>query len=195
MPADVPALLCPAVPPDVGALQSRQPDSRTYRLWEATGTAHFDLYGLTQGATDTGDRRSTADWFASMQHPTNQPGPNFTCDLPINSGPQTFVLRSAVAHLDRWVARGTPPPRAPRLQTISVQPAQYAVDAHGIVRSCGSGVTLIPWSDVSAIRRYPRGYLMVLKRGTLPIPYRCLAGAQASAMDGFAVTLRPAARR
>ncbi len=46
---------------DVGALQARQPDSRTFRLWEATGTAHFDLYGLALGWTDQGDRQSAAD--------------------------------------------------------------------------------------------------------------------------------------
>ena len=119
---------------DAGALQARQPDTGTFRLWEAAGTAHFDHYGLAVGRTDTGDRQSVAAWFASMQHPTNQPSPNFTCDVPINSGPQTFVLRAAISHLDRWVARGTPPPRAPRLETISIQPLQYAVDANGIVR-------------------------------------------------------------
>jgi hypothetical protein len=119
---------------DAGSLQARQPDSATYRLWEAAGTAHFDQYGLMTGATDTGERSSVADWFATMQHPTNQPNPGFTCGSPINTGPQTFVLRSAVAHLDRWVARGTPPPRAPRLETVSVNPVQYALDANGNVR-------------------------------------------------------------
>jgi hypothetical protein len=119
---------------DAGALQARQPDSGTFRLWEAAGTAHFDHYGLAVGRTDTGDRQSVAAWFESMQHPTNQPSPNFTCDVPINNGPQTFVLRAAISHLDRWVALGTPPPRAPRLETISILPLQYAVDANGIVR-------------------------------------------------------------
>ena len=53
--------------------------------------------------------------------------------MPINTGPQTFVLRSAIAHLDRWVAGGTPPPEAPRLETISITPIQYALDANGNV--------------------------------------------------------------
>jgi hypothetical protein len=118
---------------DAGALQARQADSPTFRLWEAAGTAHFDHYGLAVGRTDTGERPSVAAWFDSMLHPTNQPSPNFTCNSPINSGPQTFVLRAAIAHLDRWVARGTPPPRAPRFETISIQPLQYAVDANGNV--------------------------------------------------------------
>lgn len=69
-----------------------------------------------------------------MQHPTNQPSPNFTCSAPINTGPGTFVLRAAVASLNRWVAFRIPPPKAPRLQTISISPIQYVLDANGNVR-------------------------------------------------------------
>jgi hypothetical protein len=119
---------------DVGSLQARQPDSALYLLWEVAGTAHFDQYGLLTGGTDTGRRSSVAEWFDTMLHPTNQPNPGFVCASPINTGPQTFVLRSAIAHLDRWVAGGTPPPRAPRLETISISPIQYALDANGNVR-------------------------------------------------------------
>jgi len=64
------------------------------------------------------------------------------------------------------------------------------IDAHGIVRTSDSGVTLIAWDDVRLIRRYRHGFLMVLKRGTLPIPYRCLSTAEISAMRAFAKTLR-----
>jgi hypothetical protein len=71
---------------------------------------------------------------------------------------------------------------------------EFTIDQHGIIRTSGSGVTLVPWADVSAIRRYSRGYMLVLKRGTLPIPFRCLDGAQAGAMDGFAATLKAARR-
>lgn len=71
----------------------------------------------------------------------------------------------------------------------------FTIDAHGIIRTSGTGVTLVPWGDVSAIRRYSRGYMMVLKRGTLPIPFRCLSGAQAGVMDIFAATVKGAARR
>ncbi|MEU9272597.1 alpha/beta hydrolase domain-containing protein [Streptomyces sp. NPDC048251] len=118
---------------DAGGLLARRPDSAVYRLWEVAGTAHFDLYGLRQGASDTGNLQTVADWFDSLRHPTNQPLPDFTCDLPINSGPQTFVLRAAMASLNRWVATGTPPAEAPRLKTNSVQPLEYAVDANGNV--------------------------------------------------------------
>jgi hypothetical protein len=117
---------------DTGSLQARQPDSAIYRLWEAAGTAHFDLYGLKGGATDTGERPSVTEWFDSMLHPTNAPSPRFTCLNPINSGPATFVLRAALAHLNAWVADGTLPPTAPRLVTSTTTPP-YANDANGNV--------------------------------------------------------------
>jgi hypothetical protein len=66
----------------------------------------------------------------------------------------------------------------------------FLVDVHGIVRTSGTGVTLVPWTDVIAIRRYTNGYMMVLKRGTLPVPFRCLDTAQARLMDVFAATVK-----
>ncbi|MBQ5940328.1 YcxB family protein [Massilia sp. AB1] len=62
---------------------------------------------------------------------------------------------------------------------------EFTIDEHGIVRASG-GVTLIEWEDVSAVRTYSRGFMMVLKRGTLPIPYRCLSEAQAEVMRSLA---------
>ena len=95
-----------------------------YATWEVAGTAHFDQYGLSLGATDMGDRQTVADWFNIMRHPPNQPTPMFTCGVPINTGPQTFVLRAAIVALNRWVAYGTPPPRSPRLETTNTTPPQ-----------------------------------------------------------------------
>ena len=71
----------------------------------------------------------------------------------------------------------------------------FTIDDHGIIRTSGTGVTLVPWQDVHGIRRYSRGYMMVLKRGTLPIPFRCLSSAQAGVMDGFAATFKWPAKR
>jgi hypothetical protein len=60
---------------------------------------------------------------------------------------------------------------------------EFTIDAHGIVRATGTGVTLIAWDDVVTVRRYARGPLLVLKRGTLPIPARCLTAAQMAVLD------------
>jgi len=119
---------------DSGGVLARQPDTALFRLWEVAGTAHFDLYGLQTGATDTGKRDSVAAWFNSMLTPPTQPNPNHTCNLPVNTGPQTYVLRAALAHLNRWVTNKVPPPIGPRYETVSVQPLQYALDANGNVR-------------------------------------------------------------
>jgi hypothetical protein len=56
---------------------------------------------------------------------------------------------------------------------------EVAIDGHGIVRTSDTGVTLIEWDDVSGVRTYSRGLMMVLNRGTLPIPFRCLKGDEA----------------
>jgi hypothetical protein len=71
----------------------------------------------------------------------------------------------------------------------------FTVDAHGIVRSTTGGVTLIGWEDVLAIRTYSPGYMLVLRRGTLPIPYRCLSGSQVDGMAGYAPWLKGGALR
>ena len=115
---------------DSGGLQARQADDDHYRLWEIAGTAHFDQYGLAQAQDDVGDRETVADWFDTMRNPTNNPSPTFSCTLPINTGPATFVMRAPIRHLNSWLVDGTPPPLAPRLQTVSIVPPVYAVDAN-----------------------------------------------------------------
>jgi hypothetical protein len=67
---------------------------------------------------------------------------------------------------------------------------EMTIDAHGIVRVSDSGVTLIGWDDVRLIRRYRNGFLMILQRGTLPIPYRCLNEGEIGELRTFATTLR-----
>jgi hypothetical protein len=130
---DVPVLVV-QMENDTGALAARRDDTNKYRLWEVAGTAHYDQYGLSLGADDTGKLENYVNWFTTMQHPTNQPNPNFSCNLPVNVGPATYVLRAAFGALNEWVANGTPPPKAPRLQTVSLDPLQYAMDSTGIVQ-------------------------------------------------------------
>jgi len=66
---------------------------------------------------------------------------------------------------------------------------EFTIDQHGIVRTSG-GVTLIEWDDVSAVRTYSRGFMMVLNRGTLPIPFRCLSEVQVLAMRNLVAARR-----
>ena len=51
--------------------------------------------------------------------------------MPINSGPQHFVLNAAFAALNRWVQRGKPPAEAPRLEVVAGSPPTITRDALG----------------------------------------------------------------
>src|SRR5215471_7604248 len=99
----------------------------------SNATAHFDFYGLAIGMTDTGNGQGGIAMLDSMQHPTNQPNPLFTCNVPINTGPAHWVLDAAFHQLGRWVADGVPPPIAPRLQVTGTSPVTFATDANGNV--------------------------------------------------------------
>ena len=77
--------------PVLGYAEARQDDTDLIRLWEIAGTAHADA--------------STLGPFAKM----------VDCGVPINDGPQRFVLRAALRHLVAWAAGGEAPPEAPRL--------------------------------------------------------------------------------
>jgi hypothetical protein len=63
---------------------------------------------------------------------------------------------------------------------------EFQIDQHGIVRTSDTGVSLIGWDDVIRIRTYTKGFMLVLKRGTLPIPFRCLSTDEIDAMRGIA---------
>jgi hypothetical protein len=129
---DVPVLVFQTETDVAGSnLASRQDDTKRFRLWEVAGTSHYDTYGIAIGPADTGDGQGAVQTLEAMQHPAASPSSNFTCDLPINTGPMHWVLDSAIDWLDRWVTNGTPPPKADRLQTTGVSPATYAADANG----------------------------------------------------------------
>jgi len=113
----------------LGSLSSNQADSRGFRLWEVAGTAHADTYTLLVGAGDQGDDPSKADLVV-----TAAPIPGIIeCDSPINSGPQHYVLKAAMAGLERWVRTGAAPRRAPRIE-VAGDPPQFVLDEHGNVR-------------------------------------------------------------
>lgn len=111
----------------LGYLPARQPDSDTFRLWEAAGTAHADTYTLIVGFTDKGDTTRGAELIVEAA-----PIPGFIeCDSPINSGPQHFVLKAAVHALDRWVRGEGAPPSAPLLEVDDT--GAYVLDQFGNV--------------------------------------------------------------
>jgi len=120
---------------------SRQPDTGIMRLWEVAGTAHGDTYTLLAGMTDRGDDPSVVDVII-----TQSPIPGIIeCQKPINSGPQHFVVKAALAGLERWVKYGKPPPSAPLLETVSAgNSVDFVLDGVGNVL----GGIRTPWVDV-----------------------------------------------
>jgi Alpha/beta hydrolase domain len=126
----------------LGGIGARQPDTGRLRLWEVTGAAHFDAYGLVASQLDDGTLSAhkltelSAPISTLMGMPTEK---------PINAGPQFhYISQAAVAALDRWVRDGTPPPQAPRLELSSLAPARLAIDEQGNAK----GGIRTPWVDV-----------------------------------------------
>ena len=121
---------------DVVALNSyisRQDDSATFRLWEAPGTAHADLYTVI-GSNDLGNDPS----FAAVVEN------KLFCDVPVNSGPQHFIVNAAIAALNKWVSDGTEPPTADRI-TLTDNPVMVARDSLGNAQ----GGIRTPYVDVA----------------------------------------------
>ncbi|MGZ4784725.1 MAG: alpha/beta hydrolase domain-containing protein [Acidimicrobiales bacterium] len=115
----------------LGYARARQPDSRWFRSWEVSGTAHGDAYQLGLGDADDGSGAADAALFAAMSDPPSSVYFGvITCGSPINAGPQTYVLRAALRALDTWVRTGEPPPSMPRLE-LDADSAGFAVDDWG----------------------------------------------------------------
>jgi hypothetical protein len=102
---------------DVGFnLATRQPDGERFRLWEIAGTAHADQYLINQLAPPT------------PRQPASNP---LGCTKPLNSANQHWVLKAALAQLNRWVRGGPPPPRSPRVTMSAADPKVIARDDYG----------------------------------------------------------------
>ncbi len=145
----------------LGYYPARQPDSDKFRLWEVAGTSHADVYTFVAGFADSGALPIAE--LAALWAPTASPM-GFELEQPINTGPQHYVLQAALAHFDRWLRDGTPPPVAPRLEVQPGDPAtSFVVDEHGIAR----GGIRTPHVDV------PIATLSGLGNGGAPISFLC----------------------
>jgi len=110
----------------LGYYKARQDDTDKIRLWEMAGTAHADLYVVVTGTQDTGNDPSVANVVE-----VTSPYPGFIeCDLPINAGPQHFIVKAAIHQLDKWVRTGVAPKPAPRLEIVG-DPPEFVLDALG----------------------------------------------------------------
>ena len=116
---------------DLGFLNyfpARQDDAKNFRLWEVAGTSHADSYLLVAGPKDVGDDPNVV----ALAAPASPLPGIIDCAEPINSGPQHFVVKAAVAALDKWVRRGKAPKSAPRLDVSAGPPVTINRDANGV---------------------------------------------------------------
>jgi hypothetical protein len=123
-----------------------------------------------------------------MQNPTSDPIPGvITCTLPINTGPMHWQLDAVVHHLNEWVAKGTPPPKAPRLETTGSSPVAYAVDdagnAKGGVRSPHVDVPIAQLGGIGNSGEPPLGQFCRLFGNTVPFTDAELAARYKSRRD------------
>lgn len=96
----------------LGAITSRQPDSRRFRLWEVAGGSHSDYYVNVSGRADKG----TEPEFALVVEETSVLG-FINCEKPMNAGPTHWVVNAALSALDDWVLNDALPAQADRLST------------------------------------------------------------------------------
>lgn len=106
---------------DVGALEARvrQPDTRLFRTWEVAGTSHVD-YHLRQSREPLELRDLSTTTTASSAEAILAP----QCQVPSigTRVPTQYVLASAYDKLVTWIAKGTPPPSAPPIETTGSPP-------------------------------------------------------------------------
>ncbi len=118
-------------------LPARQPDSASFRLWEAAGTSHADAYLVTEFQNDNGSWASHLAQFASLTRPPSSVtlgGFSLTCPVPFNAGQQHYVFQAALRALTTWTSTGRPPKLMPRLNVdMTTTPPSYVKDAVGNV--------------------------------------------------------------
>jgi hypothetical protein len=98
----------------------RQPDTDRFRYWEAAGTAHFS----------TATTAAMAPTLARDLGVPEMPGAAFAQQNSVDTEP---LSDAALAHMQRWLNGGPPPPVAPRLAFAGHPPALER-DGHGIAR-------------------------------------------------------------
>jgi Alpha/beta hydrolase domain len=118
-----------------------QSDTDSLRVWELAGAAHADTYLLNASRHDDGTLSPAR--LAALLRPTSDLIMGKTA-TPINAGPQQhYVGQAALSHLVHWVAEGSHPPHARRLER---EPggAAFRLDEH----SNALGGIRTPWVDV-----------------------------------------------
>jgi hypothetical protein len=99
---------------------------------------------------------------------------------------------SLPATLDLWIALIAPPVFF--LKKRRMPACEFRIDSRGIERTSRLGTLARSWNEVTMVRRYRRGYLLMFARGGIPIPFRCLDQHQLERMRTFTAGRGPAGR-
>ena len=190
----------------IGFFAARQPDGPNFRTWEVAGTAHVDTYMMVVGPTDQGPSARDTTHLPPVQSIL---GGTVPCDLPINSGPQHYVLSAALRQLTRWVRSGHAPASTPPLSvrpgfppTIEHDPLGNAVGGirtpqidvpiavlsgigQPVGSACGRFGTTIAFdaATLASLYRSHRSYVRAVNRATK----RAVRGSVLLAIDAKAV--------
>jgi hypothetical protein len=178
----------------LGYRDARQDDAERLVVWEMAGTSHADAYTFGAGFADDG-LQPIEQLAASWRPPTRLFGQ--TLDLPVNAGPQHWILDAAVRSLGAWVGDGRRPPAAPRLE---LEGDGFRTDALGnarggirtphvdvpvaVLSGLGNGGTPMAFLTGST-RPFPRAQLLELYGTRGGYLERFRASAEATVEAGF----------
>ena len=93
----------------------RQPDTDTFRYWEAAGTCH-----VSRQVQQTREKLQERDQIVGRP-----------MEPDINAVPMALLYDAVFHHMHRWVAEGIAPPVQPRIE-FAGEPPQIVRDQHGI---------------------------------------------------------------
>ena len=149
----------------------RQPDTDTFRYWEAAGTCH-----VSQQVQKT--RQALQDRDGIKGRPM---------DPDVNGVPMSLLYDAVFHHMQRWAADGIAPPAQPKIE-FAGEPPQVVRDEHGIA---SGGIRLpqveVPLAKNSAIPR-GEGIFALLGGSCEPFPaakVRALYGDEATFIERF----------
>jgi len=145
---NVPVIAIVAQGEVIAGLPFRKPDSEDpgtrFRLYEVAGASHIDWAAYT--ALPSFPDQSAAG-IMPQGDPTWPISARCEPDIRLDELPlMTYIFDVAFANLEQWVRKGTPPPRAPRVQVNdeAAATASIATDAAGN----GIGGVRSPYVDV-----------------------------------------------
>ncbi len=126
---------------------TRRPDSDEpsdrYRLYEIAGAGHIDRFAYI-GFPSMADQAAAGNAQGSPEWPFNAP-----CEpaIPLMDTPiMSTAFNAAFANLDRWVRKGTAPPRAGRLEIKDAGTPQATIVSDELGHAIGGVRT--PYVDV-----------------------------------------------